>query len=801
MDESISFGLWLKERRKALRLTQEDLAERIACSRAMVRKIEAGERAASEQIADLLAETLDIVASGRLAFVQFARGRLNSNAVERELWQTLHTVQAHPTNLTAPLTALIGREQELEWLRELLLVDGKRLITLTGPPGIGKTRLSLEVGVELLDHFEDGVFFVALASISDPDLVPSAIARTFGVKEAGSRPLAENLTLFLQEKQLLLVLDNFEQVVDAAPFVVNLLNSCPHLKALVTSREVLHVQGEQQFPVPPLTLPDPAEMRNAQALANYPAISLYVQRAHAVKPDFALTDDNAEAVAAICARLDGLPLAIELAAARINLLSPQEILARLDSRLRLLSGRARNLPPRQQTLRGTIDWSYNLLDEGEQTLFARLGVFVGGCTFSAAEAICNATGDLPLGILDGLASLINKSLLRQEEVSGESHFSMLEMIREYASERLQESPDAQSIRRLHAEYYLALAEAAESELRGPQQMQWLERLKTEQSNLRAAMEESQEMEDAAELGLRLAGALSTFWIMSGQSSEGRARTASILAQPQASKRIRGHDPIQAARAKALYTLGRLAERQGDNAASRVPLEESLAIAREVGDKQVVALTLLGLAVGMMQEGLLDYDRIRDLFEESLAIHAELENKEGVAGCFHNLGHLASLQGDYEHAHQLNEQGLAIREEIGDTWGIAYSYQCMAHIAYDVGDYDRAGWLNKESLALRRHFGEEAGIAYCLMQLGEVYCAQKQPILAARLFGAADRFFEVVGVRMDNADQVRYEYSVADACRQLGKEAFKNLRAEGRTLTLQEAIDYALEARTLSSANR
>jgi predicted ATPase/transcriptional regulator with XRE-family HTH domain len=788
MDERASFGLWLRQRRQDLKLTQEDLAERMACSSSMVRKIEAGERVASQQMAGLLAESFAVVPGERAAFVQFAQGRLNSNVIERALWQTLHThthtVQVNPTNLTAPLTALIGREQELERLHNFLRLHTERLFTLTGPPGIGKTRLSLEVGIGLLDHFDDGVFFVSLAPISDPDLVSAAIAQTLGVKEVGSRPLAEQLTLFLRDKRQLLVLDNFEHVVEAAPFVASLLSSCPHLKVLVTSRETLHVHGEQQFPVPPLAVPDPVETRDVQTLAKYPSIALYVQRAQAVKPDFALNEDNAEAVAAICALLDGLPLAIELAAARINLLSPQEMLGRLDSRLKLLSGSARDVPPRQQTLRGAIDWSYNLLDKGEQTLFTRLGAFSGGCTFSAAEAVCNATGDLPMEMLDGLASLINKSLLRREQVSGESRVSMLEMIREYASERLGESGDAQTIRRLHTEYYLALAEASELELRGPEQIQWLEQLKTEQGNLRAAMEWSRETEDAAELGLRLAGALSGFWIMSGQPSEGRTRTTRVLSHPQASKRT-------ATRAKALYTLGRLAERQGDHAASHGPLEASLDIAREAGDKQVVALVLSALATGMMEEGHSDYGRIKALFEESLAIHRESENKQGVAQCFHNLGHLASLHGDYEYARQLNEQGLVVRQEMGDTWGIAYSYQCLAHIAYDVGDYDRARWLNEQSLVLRRHFGEEACIAYCLMQLGEVHCAQEQPALAARLFGAADHFFEVVGVLMDKADKNRYEHSVAEACRQLGHEEFETLRAQGRAMTLDESVAQAL----------
>ncbi|MFQ5794857.1 MAG: AAA family ATPase [Candidatus Bipolaricaulia bacterium] len=389
-----------------------------------------------------------------------------------------------------------------------------RLLTLTGAGGTGKTRLGLQAAADLIDDFEDGVYFVDLAPISDPGLVVSAIAQKMGVREAevGGRPLLDSLKEHLRDKQILLLLDNFEQVVAAAPQVAELLAACAWLKLLVTSREPCHVRGEHVFPVPPLALPEPDRKRPLaiEYLMQYEAVRLFIDRAQAVKPDFAVTHENAPAVAEICIRLDGLPLAIELAAARITLLPPQVMLARLGSRLKLLTGGARDLPARQQTLRATIDWSYDLLDASEQTLFERLSVFVGGCTLEVAEAVCNGTGDLELDVdvLDGLASLVDKNLLRQEEqVEGAPRFLMLETIREYGLERLEASGEAEATQRTRADYYLALAEQAEPKLwGGPEQGEWLDRLEVEHDNLRAALAWC-EQSGECEVGLRLGVAL------------------------------------------------------------------------------------------------------------------------------------------------------------------------------------------------------------------------------------------------------------------------------------------------------
>ena len=397
----------------------------------------------------------------------------------------LNTLEARINNLPAQPTPLIGRERELGEVGDLLRTEGVRVLTLTGAGGIGKTRLGLQLGAELLDEFEDGVFFVALAPITDPALVPSAIAEALGVVEAADQPLEEALKDYLRTKELLVLLDNFEQVLGGAPLVGKLLSACPRLKVLATSRSVLRVYGEQEYPVPPLELPSPGRLPAIDKLSQYEALRLFIERAKAARPQFSVTDENAPAVAEICARLDGLPLAIELAAARIKLLTPAAMLERLGSRLKLLGGGARDLPERQRTLRGTIEWSFALLEEGEQVLFGRLAVFSGGRTLEAIEAVCEAEGDLPMDALEGVSSLLDKSLLRQEEgPGGEPRFVMLETIHEYAREKLQASGEAEEVRRLHAEYFLAVAEEAEQGLWESEQGGWLDRLEAEHDNMR-----------------------------------------------------------------------------------------------------------------------------------------------------------------------------------------------------------------------------------------------------------------------------------------------------------------------------
>ncbi|HSH78927.1 MAG TPA: adenylate/guanylate cyclase domain-containing protein, partial [Herpetosiphonaceae bacterium] len=449
----------------------------------------------------------------------------------------LKSLDTRPNNLPVQSTPLIGREQAVAALRDLLLRPGVRLVTLTGPGGTGKTRLGLQVAADLLDHFEHGVYFVNLAPISDPALVASAIAQPVAVREHGGKPLLESLKDYLRDKHLLLLLDNFEQVTAAAPLVADLLAAAPRLSVLVTSREVLHLYGEHDVAVLPLTLPDPGHPMPLERLTQYEAVRLFIERAQAARSDFAVTNENAPAVAEICYRLDGLPLAIELAAARIRLLPPQAMLQRLTSRLRLLIGGARNLPERQQTLRGAIAWSYDLLEQDEQTLFRRLAVFVGGFGLDAVEAVCNVPGDLDVDVLDAVESLVGKSLLREAAAADEPRLGMLETIREYALERLDQGGEADETRRRHAAYFLQVAEEAEPQLAGRQQIAWLNRLELEHDNLRAALRWAIDCGDAA-TALRLVGSLSRFWHDRGYAGEGRQWLAQALALPGATAHVR-----------------------------------------------------------------------------------------------------------------------------------------------------------------------------------------------------------------------------------------------------------------------
>ncbi len=735
----------------------------------------------------------------------------------------LRTLEGRSNNLPMQPTPLVGREREVGEVADRVRSEGMRLLTLTGPGGTGKTRLVLQAAADLLEEFEDGVFFVALATLTDPELVPSTIAGPLGVKESAEQPLTEGLKGYLREKELLLVLDNFEQVLEGAPLLGELVAACQRLKVLATSRIALRLYGEQEYPVPPLALPDPRVLPPVEVLTQYEAVRLFVERARAVKADFSVTNENAPAIAEICARLDGLPLAIELAAARIRILPPQKMLERLSNRLKLLKGGARDLPTRQQTLRGAIDWSHDLLEEDEKTLFGRLSVFSGGRTLEAIEEVCDPEGDLDA--LEVVESLVEKSLLRQEEgPNGEPRFVMLETVHEYAREKLEESGEAEEIKRLHAGYFLALAEEAEPELVGPDQMEWMDRLETEHDNMRSALSWALGS-GRIETALRLGGALEWFWRVRGHFVEGGRWLEETLSADE--------DVPDLVRAKALCSAGYLAQMQGDFERARRLLQKSLALYRELGDeegtarslhylgwidtedverarrlleesleinrrvgsKRELAMVLHALAVHALDAMTVEtgeQERMKALFEESEALYRESGDIQGLSGSLGAQGWAALLEGDTGRARMLLVEGLELSREIRDKDMEFWQQATLGLVALQEGDTGRAWMLLVESLEGFLEIPSRVGVIDSLYGLGAVAGARGEPLRAARLWGAADALREVAGYTLSVGEAGMYEPYMSAARSELGETAFRAAWEEGCAMTEEQAIALALE---------
>lgn len=768
-----SFGVWLAKRRKAHDLTQEQLAQHIGCSLALIRKIEANERKPSIQIVDLLADALEIAPEKRGEFRQFARNVAGADV--SQLDRPRHFARAKPQtgNLLAQPNALVGRELEVAALKNRLLRDDARLVTVVGPPGVGKTRLALEAAQVLAGAFLDGAFFVPLTPITEPALVATAVAQAIGVASSPGVPVVNTLKQALRDKHTLLVLDNFEQVLPAAGFVAELLAECVWLKVIATSREPLHLRIERQFILHPLALPeDPGGPFDLDKLSKYASITLFIERAQAAHAEFELTASNAAAICMVCRALEGVPLAIELAASWVHLLSCDEIAAEIGRGLDFLSATMQDMPERHRSLRAAFEHSWLLLTERERQVLSRLTVFRGGFTREAAERVADAT-------LDVMASLVAKSLVRR---TPDGRHDLHEFVRQYAAEKLSldgaEQLDATL--RAHGSYFHDLALSAEPHLTGPQQVAWMDLLELEHDNFRAALNWTLNR-DAAEMGMQMAAALKVFWASRAHSQEGRVKLTAQLAAASAQART-------STRLNAIIQAGALAYEDSDYDAARMLLDEALSIANELGDNTHMAALLSSSAtVAILQA---DYPKARHAIEQALEIARRSDNVFEQAGSLIGLGDILRLMGEHALARASLEEGIRICRKLNATNLLGYGLRQLCKVVLYFGDVETALSLCRESLMFNQSSRSQQGIVACIASLAAIAEVRGDWLRATQLLGAVAAQLNQLGTPLLPRDRMDYERLVAVLRSRLGDDGFSAAWGDGQTMSVEQAIAHA-----------